>query len=200
MLVRTASNLYWMSRYIERASCLSQLLIVQMTEMPEDSVDFVLASWKKFFDRFSVSGFKNFSSSEFKEEKTSERFLLANAYTFVDYFTFETYHGGSILSCLGFARENARQSQEKITRLMWPHINKTYLQAKDMQLKDLWPYKIIDFYRDILKFSYLSYGMARDLLCQDELAHFIQIGRFLERFQNTASFLRSIFVQRQVKK
>ena len=188
MLARTASNFYWMGRCIERASCLSQLLIVQMTEIPEDSFDFISAGWEGIFDRFNIAGFKkDFLPNQVKEGETSDDFLLADAYTFVDFLTFETHHSGSILSCLSFARENARQSQEKITKLIWPHINKTYLQAKDMQLKDLWPHKIIDFYKDILKFSYSFYGMTQDSLYQNESVHFIQIGRFLERFQNTTS-------------
>ena len=188
MLARTASNFYWMGRCIERASCLSQLLIIQMTEIPEDSFDFISAGWEGIFDRFNIAGFKkDFLPDKVNEGKTSDDFLLADAYTFVDFLTFETHHAGSILSCLSFARENARQCQEKISKLIWPQINKTYLRTKNMQLIEFWPHKIVGFYKDILNFSCLFYGITRDSLYQNESAHFIQTGRFLERFQNTTS-------------
>lgn len=189
MLARTASNFYWIGRCIERASCLSQLLITQMTEIPEDSFDFISAGWEGIFDRFNIADFKkDFLPDKVNEGETiSDDFLLADAYTFIDFLTFETHHSGSVLSCLSFARENARQCQEKISKLIWPHINTTYLRAKDMQLTELWPHKIVDFYKEILDFGRLFYGITRDSLYQNESVHFIQTGRFLERFQNTAS-------------
>ena len=192
MLSRVANNFYWMGRYIERASCMSRLLLIQLNEMSEDSPDFISAGWKGLFDSLKIPNLKeDFLSGEKNESSASDDFLLADAYTLVDYLTFETHHRGSILSCLELARENARQNQEKITRLVWPHINKTYLRFKEMDLKDLWPDKIVDLYKDILGFSYLFYGLVQDSLYQDEAVHFIQIGRYLERFQNTASIFES---------
>lgn len=192
MLSRVANNFYWMGRYVERASCISRLLLIQIDEIPEDSPDFVSAGWKGIFDSLKIQGFKeDFLSRKKGEDKVSDDFLLADAYTFFDYLTFETHHPGSILSCLKSARNNARQNQEKITRLMWPHINKTYLRVKRTELKDIWPNKVIDLYKDILEFSYLFHGLVKDSLYQDEAVHFIQIGHYLERFQNTASLFES---------
>ena len=190
MLSRVANNFYWMGRYVERASCISRFLLVQMNEIPEDSPNFVSVSWKGIFDSLKIPMFKD-STMIVGEEKVSDDFLLADAYTLVDHLTFETYHPWSILSCLTFARENARQNQGKISSLMWPHINKTYLRVKQISLKDLWPDKIIDLYKNILDFSYLFYGLTQDSLYQDEAVHFIQTGQYLERFQNTASLFEN---------
>ncbi len=192
MLSRVANNFYWMGRYVERANCISRLLLVQINEMPQDSPDFVAAGWKGIFDSLKIPGLDgDFLSKEIEESPLADDFLLADAYTLVDYLTFETHHPGSILSCLEFARENARQNQEKMTSLMWPHINKTYLRLKKLSLKDLWSDKIIDLYKDIQEFCGLFYGLAQDSLYQDEAVSFIQIGRYLERFQNTASIFEN---------
>jgi len=194
MLSRVANNFYWMGRYVERVKCLSRLLLIQMNEMPEDSLDFVSISWQMIFDSLKIPKYQKdnlFNSKEQKTDIVSDDFLLADAYTLVDYLTFETYHPNSVLSGLKFARENARQNQGKISRMLWPHINKNYLRVKEISLKDLWPNKIIDLYKDILEFSYLFHGLTRDSLYQDEAVHFIHIGEYVERFQNTASLFES---------
>ena len=192
MLSRVANDFYWIGRYVEKAHCISRLLLVQINEMPADSPDFVSASWQGIFRSLRVQGLEeNLLSNDNKKNKVSDDFLLADAYTLVDHLTFETYHQGSISSCLEFVRENARQNQASIPKLMWPPINKIYLQIKSLDLKDLWPGKIIDLYKDILEFSYLFYGLVQDAVYQNEAVHFIQMGRYLERFQNTASLFES---------
>ena len=196
MLSRVANNFYWMGRYVERTNCIARLLLIQINEMPQDSPDFVSASWEGILKslQIPISNKNSLSRKEnnIKTKKTiSDDLLLADAYTLVDHLTFESHHPGSILSCLGLVRENARQNQEKITRLVWPHINKTYLRIKKMQLVDLWPDKIIDLYKEVLEFSYLFYGLVQDSLYQDEAVHFIQMGRYLERFQNTSALFEN---------
>ncbi len=192
MLSRVANNFYWMGRYMERASCMSRLLLAQINEMSEDSSDFISAGWKGLFDSLRLPNLKEgFLLKAKNESPASDDFLLADAYTLADYLTFETYHGGSILNCLEFVRENAHQNQEKLAGPVWPHINRYYLRFKKMSLKDLWPDKIVDFYKDVLEFTGLFYGLTQDALYQDESARFIQMGRYLERFQNTASIFEN---------
>ena len=192
MLSRVANDFYWIGRYVERVHCLSRFLLVQIDEMPEDSPEFVSASWQGLFRSLHLTKLdKNFLSDDNKKNKISDDFLLADAYTLVDYLTFETYHHESILSYLEFVRENARQNQATIPKLMWPPINKIYLRVKPLNLQDLWPSKIIDLYKEILEFTYLFYGLTQDSVYQNEVVHFIQIGRYLERFQNTVSLFES---------
>ena len=191
MLSRVADNFYWMGRYMERANCLSRLLLIQIQEMPEDTPDFLSASWKGIFYSLKIPHEGGFLIDEKEPANSSDDFLLADAYTLIDYLTFETYHSGSILSCLEYARENARQNREKITGFMWPHINKTYLRVKKTNLQGLWPDKVINLYKDILESVYLFYGLVEDSLYQNEAVYFIQMGRYLERFQNTTSLIES---------
>lgn len=202
MLSRVAGNFYWMGRYVERAKQISCLLLTQLNEMPEDSPDFISASWQGIFEILGVQeNYKEnllFSNSE--NSSVTGDFLLADAYTVVDYLSFETHHPHSLLSCLSFVRENARQSREKIPSLMWPHINKTYLRFKEMSLKELWPYKILDLYKDIMEFSSFFQGLGKDAFYQDETAHFIRLGSYLERFQNvSAVFINHLLLAMRYK-
>ena len=188
MLSRVAGNFYWMGRYIERANALSRLLLVQVNEIPEDSPDFVSSSWKGIFSSLNITPPND---SLLMDSSTKDDFLLADAYTLLDYLTFETHHQGSILSYLEKARENARQNQEKISVLIWPHINKSYLKLKSSNLQDIWPDKITELYKEILESSYLFYGLVQDSLYQNIGADFIELGKNVERFQNTASIFEN---------
>ena len=177
-----------MGRYIERANTLARLLSVQINEIPEDSSDFVSSSWKGIFSSLNIIPP---NETLLIDSSTQDDFLLADAYTLLDYLTFETHHQGSILSCLEKARENARQNQEKISVLVWPHINKSYLKLKSSHLQDIWPDKITGLYKDILEFSYLFYGLVQDSLYQDMGASFIELGKNVERFKNTAGIFEN---------
>ncbi len=191
MLSRVANNFYWMGRYIERASTIARLLLVQISEMPEDSSDFVSASWKGIFDSFKLSDLKKSFLPEPKGEKSvSDDFLLADAYTLTDYFTFETHHPVSIYSCFKWARENAIQNQD-IARSIGLSIHKTYLKLEKTSLKELWPDKMADFYKNILEFSWLFHGLIKDRLYQGLAFHFIHLGIYLERLQNQASIFEN---------
>lgn len=177
---------------MERTRCLSRLLLVQIQEMPEDSPGFLSASWKGLFYTLKIPILKGgFLVDEKESSELSDDFLMADAYTLVDYLTFESHHKGSLLSYLERTRENARQNREKITSLMWPHINKTYLNVKNQHLEDLWPDQMIDFYKSILEAVYFFYGLVEDSLYHNESFFFIQMGRYLERLQNTSGIIES---------
>lgn len=192
MLSRVANNFYWMGRYMERTRCLSRLLLIQIQEMPEDSSGFLSASWKGLFYTLKIPALGGgFLIDEKESSDLSDDFLMADAYTLLDYLTFESHPGGSLLNYLERIRENARQNREKITSLMWPHINKTYLNVKNQHLEDLWPDKMIDFYKSLLESVYFFYGLVEDSLYHNEGFFFIQMGRYIERLQNTSGIIES---------
>jgi len=98
-------------------------------------------------------------------------------------------HASSIVSCLRAARENARAVRGSITTELWETTNQTWLEFNRM-LREL------DFERDPsalfewVKFrSHLSRGVTVGTMLQDESMHFIRIGTFLERADNTARLL-----------
>jgi len=191
VLSRVAYDFFWMGRYVERASCISRLLLIQMNEIPEDTSEFVSASWEGLFkslrlsnvDQSLISSDDRLGSSNDSKSKASDDFLLADAYTLVDHLTFETYHQGSILNCIECVRERARHNQAVLPKSMWLPINKMYLRMKSLNLQDLWPHKVIDLYQEIMEFSVLFYGLVEDSFYQNESVHLIQMGRYTERFQ-----------------
>lgn len=189
MLSRVADNFYWIGRYTERMNTLSRLLIVQVSEVSEDSSDLVSAGWKGIFSSLNIK--PPDENLLVDASKMSDDFLLADAYTLVDYLTFEKHHESSIFSYLHKVRENARQNQGQIGDLIWSHINKQYLKMKTIKLQDIWPENITDLYKETLKFTYLFYGLIQDSFYQNVGFQFINFGKNIERFQNITNIFEN---------
>jgi uncharacterized alpha-E superfamily protein len=95
----------------------------------------------------------------------------------------------SIDCCLAAARENARAVRGALTTEVWETQNQTWLEFR-RQLAGS------DFHRDPsalfewVKFrSHLSRGVTVGTMLQDEALHFLRLGTFLERADNTARLL-----------
>jgi uncharacterized alpha-E superfamily protein len=56
MLSRVADNLYWMSRYLERAEHISRLIAVKLETMLEQSHDDADVSWRQVVAALSGDG------------------------------------------------------------------------------------------------------------------------------------------------
>ena len=104
----------------------------------------------------------------------------------------DTHPPGSIMriiSCLRNARENARAVRGTLTTEVWETQNQTYLEVIRMLRHG-------DFERDPGQFlewvkfrSHLSGGVTLGTMLQDEALHFLRLGTFLERADNTARLL-----------
>jgi uncharacterized alpha-E superfamily protein len=92
----------------------------------------------------------------------------------------------SIIACLRSARENARAVRGSLTTEVWETQNQTWLEIQKMIKK-------VEFKRDPgklfewVKFrSHLFRGVTVGTMLMDEALHFMRLGTFLERADNTA--------------
>jgi uncharacterized alpha-E superfamily protein len=105
------------------------------------------------------------------------------------YMVSDAQNGSSIRNCLMAARENARAVRGTLTTEVWETQNQTWLEfqrliANDKFLRD--PSTTFEW----VKFrSHLSRGVTVGTMLQDEAFHFLRIGSFLERADNTARLL-----------
>ena len=104
----------------------------------------------------------------------------------MDFMVRDEKNPSSIVSCLRNARENARAVRGTLTTEVWETQNQTYLEVIRMLRNG-------DFERDPGKFfewvkfrSHLSRGVTSGTMLQDEAFHFLRVGTFLERADNTA--------------
>jgi uncharacterized alpha-E superfamily protein len=107
----------------------------------------------------------------------------------MDFMVRDADNLSSIASCLASARENARAVRGTLTTEVWETTNQTWLEFNRLLAGH-------DFQRDPsalfewVKFrSHLSRGVTVGTMLQDEALHFLRIGTFLERADNTARLL-----------
>jgi len=175
MLSRTADHLFWMNRYTERAENTARLLDVNyQTSLLPQSDAVALSGWQ---------GLLSISELMFSyKEKHGE----INARKVMDFMVKDESNPSSILSCLTAARENARAVRGALTTEVWETLNQTWLEVKrkvkDREFEDD-PAQFFDW----VKFrSHLSRGVTVGTMLMDEALHFMRLGTFLERADNTA--------------
>jgi uncharacterized alpha-E superfamily protein len=178
MLSRTADHLFWMARYMERAENTARMLDVnyQASLMPQ-SVHAAEHGWRGLL-----------SISELTDD-FSQRYGQFTPDNVIRYMVSDAANSSSLRSCLQAARENARAVRGALTTEVWETQNQTWLEFQrligdDTYLRD--PTSLFEW----VKFrSHLSRGVTVGTMLQDEAFHFLRIGSFLERADNTARLL-----------
>jgi len=178
MLSRTADHLYWMARYMERAENTARMLDVNyQTSLLPQSEERAAEGWQAML-----------SISELTPDFL-KKYDTLRADKVMDFMVRDENNPSSIYSCLRAARENARAVRGTLTTEVWETQNHTWLEF-NRQLRTR------DFLRDPsalfewVKFrSHLSRGVTVGTMLQDEALHFLRIGTFLERADNTARLL-----------
>ena len=177
MLSRTADHLYWMARYVERAENTARLLdIAYQTTLQPQSGNEAEQTWRSLL-----------SISELNA-------LHASGYTAVDarsvmkFFVADENNLSSVFNCLRAARENARAVRGSLTTEVWETTNQTWLEFRKL-LKADWLRDPGALFEWVKYRSHLSRGVTVGTMLQDEAFHFIRIGSFLERADNTARLL-----------
>ncbi|MEQ8672519.1 MAG: alpha-E domain-containing protein [Aggregatilineales bacterium] len=173
MLSNVADNLYWMSRYLERAEHTARLLIVNLNI----SLDMLPANaqlqWARLFKALNVP----------VPEGDIDDFAA------MEILTFDRENSNSILSCIMSARENARQVRAQISSEMWEHLNEMFLNIKSTSLEKIWNAGPFTFLREIRNGSHMFEGITDSTMNHGEGWHFIQVGRFIERANGIANLL-----------
>src|SRR5687768_650611 len=118
MLSRTAANLYWIGRYMERAEFTSRLIeaTIRLGSLVGD-VESVNA-WKSALTVVGANG----------AVADGEALTAFNARRFL---TLSRDNPSSIRSCIEIARDNARAARNAITRDAWEAINRAWLNIRD---------------------------------------------------------------------
>ena len=176
MLSRTADHLFWMSRYTERAENTARMLDVNyQTSLLPQSAAVVQLGWQGLL-----------SISELKPAYAAKYGNSINPRDVMDFMVRDEKNPSSIISCLRNARENAHAVRGTLTTDVWETQNQTYLEVTRMLRNG-------DFERDPGQFfewvkfrSHLSRGVTAGTMLQDEAFHFLRLGTFLERADNTA--------------
>jgi uncharacterized alpha-E superfamily protein len=178
MLSRTANNLFWMARYVERAENTARILDVtyRMSLLPQQNPQDV----NEWFAPLNITG----TLFPF-----SEHYPTVGAHDVLRYMVLDPYNASSIYSCAKAARENARAVRGSITSEMWEVLNSTWLELQNFDEERLDSEGVRGFFEWVKERSHLFRGVTVGTALKDEAFQFNRLGTFLERGDNTARIL-----------
>lgn len=178
MLSRTADHLFWMARYMERAENTARMLDVNyQTSLLPQSADMAEQGWR---------GLLSISELTWSFSKKYEQVTAGNV---MDFMVRDETNPSSIVSCLRAARENARAVRGALTTEVWETQNQTWLEFTRLLEGDAFERDPGSLFEWVKFRSHLSRGVTVGTMLQDEALHFLRIGTFLERADNTARLL-----------
>src|SRR6266446_4476251 len=116
MLSRVADNLYWMSRYLERAEHTARVMGVHLNLMLEHDPGSKGRRWSRVLACLGC-----------QEPVTGDAFAFAEGYAL-----------DQIVTSITAARDNARQVREQISSEMWEQLNRLFYESKRMATPEFW--------------------------------------------------------------
>jgi uncharacterized alpha-E superfamily protein len=178
MLSRTADHLFWMSRYTERAENTARMLDVNVqTGLLPQSASVAEMGWQGLL---SISELQDTYQALYGETRADK--VLA-------FMVSDDYNPSSIVSCLRAARENARAVRGTLTTEVWETHNQTWLELQQRLAQGDHERDPTRFFEWVKYRSHLSRGVTVGTMLMDESLHFMRLGTFLERADNTARLL-----------
>jgi hypothetical protein len=189
MLSRVAAQLYWLSRYLERAENMARILEVGQSFALLSSSDSSRAAADTVSEPLVITDTLSAFEATGKPMRSDQvaRFLA-----------WDPDHPSSIFNCIQSCRENARSVRGAMTVEMWECINDTWLELLARKKKIKGPDYPTDssLFEWIKQRSHLFRGVTFATIQRDQPYHFIRLGTYLERADNTA---RILSVKTQVK-
>lgn len=187
MTSNNAYNFYGLGKDLEKASSMLRLLSCQLEQLTANSSQTLAVGWEWIFKSLKVKVPSGFLLEEDKKE--SKNFCQADAYTLVDYFTFEKEHQHSISACFQSAQKKAKKCVNSSIENI---LNPACLLLNNTNMKDVWPQdKTLDFYKKLQTYVYLFHNNLDYNFYRTEDFNFIQLGRFIERLDLIISILNT---------
>ena len=178
MLSRTADNMYWLARYVERAEYLARILeATQRLAAVPTSEGATTNEWET---AVATAGCGAGFFSAHNE---------ANEATVTDFLAFSPDNPSSIRSCFEVARSNARSVRTALTMEMWDAINGTWLELQKFGAGTVSREQFASFLRWVQESSLRFDGSAYRTMLRNDAYWFSRLGVYVERADNTARIL-----------
>lgn len=178
MLSRTAENLFWIARYMERAETIARLLEVGA---------------RNSLIPTSGGGFRNEWESILQASGTAAGF--ADKYSepvqrnIESYLFFDLDNPSSIASCISGARENGRIVRTALTSQVWDALNTAFQEMQEMRRTERSKLSVNDLIDWTIKASAMVRGGIEDTQLRNDGYGFLHIGYAIERADSTARLL-----------
>ena len=182
MLSRTANDLYWMARYMERAENVARMLDVtyRMSLLPYR----VMGPGEKWAEPWVVPLVVTGLVTDYYE-----RYKDLSAESVLRYMVLDADNPSSVYSAIRTARENGRAQRGALSAEMWECLNGTWIEMRSATYAAIEAQGVSEFFEWVKTRSQLFRGITYGTMLRDEGYSFIRIATFLERADNTARIL-----------
>ena len=179
MLSRTAENLFWSARYIERADSLARLLEVgyRISLIPNTESGYI-NEWESILETSGIKKLYSQKNKEIKKEKI------------IYFLLFDLENPSSITNCIKNARENIRMVRTAVTLEVWNAVNSSYhgLAQNIKQTKN-----VLKELPEIIEWVKKQVNLIRGTILNTQLINdgydFLILGTYFERADFTARII-----------
>jgi uncharacterized alpha-E superfamily protein len=177
MLSRTASNLYWIARYMERADTVARLLEVGSRISLLPSAHGYRSEWDSLLQ---ASGMSAAFARKYGDpvQRNIESFLF-----------FDRDNPSSVASCITAARENGRIVRTALTTQVWDALNTAFQELKGLERVERSTLDLSRLTDWTMRHAAMLRGAIDATLLRDDGFNFLNIGYYLERGDNTARLM-----------
>ena len=176
MLSRVAENLYWMTRYLERAENTARL-INTTTQVLLDLPRGASFGWDVLLKVMGLD--EQFAATHAEPDEISiTRFLIL-----------DEDNRSSIVAGVRAARENCRTLREVLPREAWERVNSLYLFTKEIAPQALGRARRYNVLDEIIARRQAIVGLLTGCTSHDVGYQFMKLGRYLERADMTTRII-----------
>lgn len=177
MLSRTADNLFWIARYMERAETAARLLEVgsRISLIP------------------SVHGYRSEWDSLLQATGTAEGFARkygdAVQRNIESYLFFDHDNPSSVAACIVRARENGRIVRTALTTQVWDALNTAFQELRQLERMPRSELDLSRLTEWTMRHAAMVRGAIDATLLRNDGFNFLNLGYYLERGDSTARLM-----------
>jgi uncharacterized alpha-E superfamily protein len=178
MLGRTANDLFWLSRYLERAENMARLIEVgyRIALLPREGEGYN-EEWRS---TLQSAGCEAGYLAKYDAPTTAD---------VINYLLFDADNPSSVRSCIDVARRNARAQRTALTREMWESLNSAWIDFLVINPSNVTADQLPALLDWVKERSATYRGALLNTILRNDTFYFSQLGTFLERADNTARIL-----------
>jgi uncharacterized alpha-E superfamily protein len=177
MLSRTADNLYWIARYMERAETAARLMEVGARNSLIPSAHGHRSEWDSLLRAVGTAG-----AFQAKYGDPVQRNIESHLF-------FDRDNPSSVASCITAARENARIVRTALTSQVWDAINAAFQELRQMERQPRSELELSRLTEWTMRQTAMMRGAIEATQLRGDGYDFMNLGYYLERADSTARLL-----------
>ena len=174
LLARFAANIFWMARYLERAESLARILDINETYARDNSEG---RDWRRVLDLYADT------------PRFSQQHDRTDAASVLHFDVLDRTNPTSIAFAVAAARQNALSVRHLISTEMWTQLNIFHNYVAGLTQRDIRLSNLSRICMHIKLDCQTIEGIAEGTLLRGEAWQFYQLGKYIERADQTTRVL-----------